>query len=233
MKYRFVSFGGNGSRYLIDSLRRRYHVADKPDAVFQSVFDELFRALHIDDDTLLWLRQQLFKRRAGLDYEVTGTTPVEILQEYLKETMDMPTHTVVFNTAFEFNFFSRAKIDNLVFQIRHPLQGYQSFTKPERHQPLIKHLGGPHSRSAATYYATRWRQAVEEYQRLQDSGLNVWLLRYEHINEDLNNLPDLRWVYEDFDQSRRNVGRLPTSIKRLIEAQVATSFEVIYPRWEL
>ena len=120
MNYLFATLGGNASRFLIDKLKAKYHVGDKPDAVFQPIFIPIIEPVHIDAKTIRWLRNILFTRRS--DGFVTGEDDSleDIFPRYLEYLQKDDSRTAVFNYAFEESLFSKFHVENVVFQIRHP-----------------------------------------------------------------------------------------------------------------
>jgi len=141
--------------------------------------------------------------------------------------------TAVFNYAAELHLFSQYKVENVVFQARHPLHSYLSFAKPERHKGKVDFYGGVASIEAMKYYCKRWNALVEEYCRLIELGICTWILRYEFIDNDINQLNDLKWVYDSFDSSKRNNGVLDQASEYILKTMVSDAYYKIYDKWNI
>ena len=221
IKYIFSTVGGSASTYLIDNLSKKYVVGDKPDAIFQPIL----KPLNINPGT--------FKKRSKGFCLNNSEDLKTIFPKYIEYIKEMPNMTAVFNYAAELHLFSQYKVENVVFQVRHPLHSYLSFTKPERHKGKVDFYGGVASIEAINYYCKRWNALVEEYCRLMELGICTWILRYEFMDNDINQLNDLKWVYDSFDSSKRNNGVLDQASEHALKNMVSDTYFKIYDEWKI
>ena len=196
-------------------------VANKPDAIFQPIL----KPLNINPGTFEERSKGFCLSKSD---ELQSIFPKYI--EHIKKNSNM---TAVFNYAAELHLFSQYKVENVIFQVRHPLHSYISFAKPERHKGKIDFYGGITSIEAMNYYCKRWNALIEEYCRLLDLGLCTWVLRFEYIDKDINQLNDLKWLYESFDSSMRNNGILDQASEHHLKTMVSKSFYKIYDEWNI
>ena len=167
------------------------------------------------------------------DYTIKNEELKTIFPKYIEHIKNNKKMTSVFNYAAELGLFSHFEVENVVFQVRHPVHSYLSFAKPERHKAKIDYYGGIKSIRAMEYYCIRWNALVTEYLRLIELGLPAWLLRYEFIENDINQLKELKWIYRDFDSSRRNNRILDQESENEFKSMVSIVFYKIYENWEI
>jgi len=201
MRSVFATIGGSGSTYLIRKLATRYEVGNKPDTIFRSRIPSL-RIGDLNRD------QGSLSTRARGFVEFQNETIDEFLVRYLDFLQMKADRTAVFNTCGELGLFSKHRIVGVVFLIRHPLHAYSSWAKQERHGKIVAFMGGINSNASISRYAERWCANIEEAFRLKESGPVGGLVRFEHARVDAQILPELFWVFSDWDTSKRNYGFL-------------------------
>lgn len=194
----FCAIGGSGSTFFVTALRRHFmHVGNKPDTVFRS-------ELHLPDGDLI--PQGTFEERALGFRRPVRSSPADTITQYVSFLMERPTErAAVFNTSAELHLFSSLAIGRVVFLVRHPIDAYLSWSKPERHGTVIDALGGIESDSAIRFFALRWREVAIEIRALADVGLLGGVIRYERALEDAS-LLGLQVLFGHFEHGRRNTG---------------------------
>ncbi|WP_204346659.1 hypothetical protein [Psychroserpens algicola] len=221
MKYIFIAIGGSGSKFLRNKLSSRYLTGNKPDAIFQPILSKM----NIKVENFEFYSKG-FKTSQNDNLELIIPKYVDFLR---KDT----NRTAVFNYAIEKSVFSKNKIDDVIFQIRHPLHAYLSFGKPERHKNILDYYGGINDKRAIDYYCTRWIFLIKEYLKMKEFGLNVYLLRYEYVESDLTDIPELNWIYKDFDSTKRNDNILSNSNTNYLRSKVEKYYNKTYTNWEV
>ena len=217
----FSAMGGSGSTYLVRNLPRLFaEVGNKPDNAFRPRYPQLW-ACDFGTD------QGDFHARAGGKFNSSGSCLEEVLPLYLEYLRDDPFRTAVFGTAAELGLLSALQVPKVVFLVRHPLDGYASWSKPQRHGDVIDALGGIDSPRAIRFYADRWVRVTDEILRLHELRLLGGVIRFEHAHYDASML-GLSQVFQGFDCNKRNRGALRQQSKELIREIVETNYQRIY-----
>ena len=165
-------------------------------------------------------------------YEINKNDNLESsIPKYIEFLRNNPSYTAVFNISSQFKIFSKYKVDNVVFLIRHPLHSYCSWSKDIRHGDLTEKLGGKNSKSSIEFFMKRWISQIDEYITLKELKLFPVLLRYEFIYNDVKNIPELKWVFNDFDASKRNFNFLNIDSESFLYDYVKDWYFKIYPKW--
>ncbi len=222
----FSVIGGSGSTYLINTLRQRFSVGNKPDTVFRPQIPEL----RVGDVNVN--QGSLHERAPGFEVRCEETLE-DFLLRYVDFLRNDAGRTAVFNTCAELGLFSRFRIPDVIFVVRHPLDAYVSWAKPERHAPVINYLGGITSRDAIEFYGRRWTRFTDDLFRLRELGLLGGVIRYEFARTDVQSLSGLAWLFSDFDVSRRNTSVLSEEAVAILEKIVRPNFFRLYETWQL
>lgn len=217
----FAAMGGSGSTYLIERLRQRFSVGNKPDTAFRNDYPELRTATD----------QGSFLCRSG-GYSASSSNLEEVLPGYLQWVQKDNRRVTVLNTCAELGLLSAYRVPGVVFLIRHPFHAYGSFIKPERHLADVAALGGPESDAAIDWFAMRWVRVVQEAERLRRMGLLGALVRYEFAPADAM-AAGVTWVFDDFDVTRRNVDAVGQSAEERLRAKVVPDFFHYYADWRV
>lgn len=224
MKYIFSCMGGSGSTYIIKTLSKIYDVGNKPDTVFRPLIDELKIGKINNNQGSFFQRSNGFKINDGEKLQ-------DILPKYISYLNESDKRTAVFNTCAELGLFSSLGIENVIFIVRHPLHSYVSWAKPERHGGVIKYLGGINSKNAVLFWANRWNKFTDEIFRLHCNGKLGGLIRFEYAKIDVEKFDELRWVFKNFDTSKRNNNVLKNQYEELLKRKVCRNFKRLYPDW--
>jgi hypothetical protein len=221
----FMSAGGSGSSFLNDSLRSfGVRVAERPDVMLRPA-----EIADLRSPATLPVRT-MFTRRAN-GFAMDGTRSIEAnLLDYLRFLDERPRHTALFSNVPHFGFFSRNRVRGVALLVRHPLQAYVSFAKPERHLDLVLEWGGLYSESSLRRYADYWLGFVREYVAPKEAGLQPGLLRYERLLEDARAL-GLERFFPEWRPSRNPVG--DANAAALLRSIVEREYLEIYPSWDV
>ena len=223
----FSAIGGCGSSYLINQLRKRYIVGNKPDMFFNPLVKKLDVVIGPWEERFMGFKPD---KKVTL-FHVSSLDL--IFPEYIAYLRTKKNFTAVFGLSAENRLFSKFHTENIVFQIRHPLHAYVSFGKPERHKDVTDFFGGIDSIESIEYYGTRWKAVCDEYLYLKKIGAEVHLIRFEFAHDDIKNIPDFRWIYEEFDTSKRNSNVLCERSENRLKDIVSDSYFQIYENWEI
>lgn len=226
MRYIFSAIGGCGSNYLIKTLSLKYEVGKKPDTIFRPRISKL----KIEDRNI---HQGSLSERAPGFPEIPDETIDSFLLRYIKFIRSSEKRTVVLNTCAELGLFSKYDITDVIFLIRHPLHAYASWAKPERHGDIIESLGGINSESAIKLYANRWNAVIDELLILRDRNLLGGLIRFEYAQNDINEIPELLWLVNDFDHTKRNYNYLSKTAERFLRNITYDRFLRLYLDWNI
>lgn len=220
MKYIFSVIGGSGSTFLKNKLSICFNVGDKPDTVFHP----FLKLREIDVEQEFILRSNGFKLKSYDNIETA-------IPEYINYLKREKNHTAIFNICADYKIFSKNKVQDVVFLLRHPLHAYCSWSKEIRHGDVAEKLGGINSKKSISLFINRWISQVIEYYTLSKLGLNPILLRYEFLKEDLKENKELSMLFEDFDSSKRNYNILNSYSESFIHDYVNKYYFKIYPNW--
>jgi hypothetical protein len=126
------------------------------------------------------------------------------------------------------------RVSRPIFLIRHPLQSYISYAKPERHLRDVHALGGSDARAALEFWSWSWNALASEYIRCLESGLEPVLIRYETVHADAEASfdPVVRTVFSSF-RPHTNPIELADSSVRYLRDKVSEAYFTLYDRWEL
>lgn len=234
MKYIFTSVGGSGSSALMDLLNKHYQVDSKPDTFFVEKgqpYTEKGGIHQILGDYGLqeYPRKetaQAFEERTSYAMDTNNTIENNLLY-YLTNIKLNRKRTVLFNSLYKFNFFSRNDISNVVCLTRHPVCAYLSYVKPERHKNLIKGYGGPEAKESIHYFARNWKANVEEALRLTDNDSHI--LRYEYLAEDVPN--DLLFLADDWNPNFSYRKYINKYIDNEMFLQTKDVYFEVYNKW--
>lgn len=214
MRYKFVTIGGQGSRYLINKLSTKYVVGDKPDGVFEPLFERIAAPIQMKISMLNWIRVNLFQQRSNGQWTINNLYSLcDIFPRYIELLDSNDNYVGVFNYAFREKLFSRNNVTDTIFLCRNPVKGYSSFVKPERHKILADYLGGINSKEAIEYFCMRWNDLVNEFFLLRKKSLNAHMVFYEEgwstMPNDVSQVIDL----SDFKPENNSITNLdPNSI---------------------
>jgi hypothetical protein len=224
MQYLFAAIGGSGSTFLVRSLSTRLQVGNKPDTVYRARLPGLSLGLANR-------RQGSIEERAPGFGEIADEPIGEFLVRYVRFLRAAPDRTAVFNTVAELGLFSRHRVPGVVFLVRHPLHAFASWAKAARHGDVVEYLGGINSCRAIGHFAARSNAVFDEIQQLRLLGILGGVLRYEFIKADLESFPELAWVFDNFDSSKRNDGQLSLEAESLMRDLTADRVNLLYKSW--
>jgi hypothetical protein len=238
----FCSRGGCGStalnRGLVRSGYTRHH-ASKPDVCFTradlvAAGSDLYASRQIVGPAGYAERPSKpeaiaeFRRRADYDLDPRRTIADNLLA--FLDHLERAGRTALFNTAAAFGFFRTHRIARVVFLVRHPLDAYASWTKPERHQDVVRSLGGIDADAALSLFARLWAATADEYLALRDRGLAPVLIRFESARSDAEAAaPELASVFDGWDSARRSRDRLPAGVRGRLLPLVSDPLSRLYP----
>lgn len=235
MKYIFAGIGGCGSSHAIRSLELKFKVHSKPDTYFVQEGEPYTRKKGNPHQLLTssGLAAQptaaataAFKKRTKYSFDCSMSIEKN-LEMYIKFIHSSPKLTVFFNSIPKMSFFSKHNISNVVFLVRHPLDAYISFTKPNRHLNLVEGAG-INSTESIDYYINSWSSVVRESLAAPESVL----LRHEFFNADVKKCPNLAFLKTNWKRST-NVDVLSTSASQYLKDSVSELYSQIYPQWKL
>ena len=237
----FCSRGGCGSTALNRGLVRSgytTHHASKPDVCFT-------RADLVAPGADLYAPRQLvgaagydehprkpeaiaeFRRRSDFDLDPRRTIADNLLA--FLDHLERRGRTALFNTAAAFGFFRAHDVARVVFLVRHPLDAYASWTKPERHQEVVQSLGGVDADAAMALFARLWTATAVEYLALRDRGLAPVLIRFESARADVEaGAPELVPVFDGWDSTRRSRDGLSARVHDRLLPLVAEPLSHLY-----
>ena len=142
-------------------------------------------------------------------------------------------HRVLFAHAGIMGLFSQARVENVTFLVRHPLQSLASFAKAERHGVEVEALGGLESDMTVELWADRWNRHAREFLDCRRLGLGPVLVRYEYAPQDSMVSPLHERVFAGLDSTRRNPCPLSTTRAHRLRDLVADSYFRLYESWDL
>jgi len=250
----FCAYGGSGSSFLFKTLKRLHkQVVERPDVAWQppvagrqldewrgfvnTKFKEatekerlLLSDYHLDfttDDYAV-----LHARSDNVFTPDLGKTVEENLAAFCT-TMRAKQAAAVLTHGGIFSLFSRQNVPHVVFLIRHPVHGYASFAKPERHGDHLALLGGVDSDLAIDLWTERWNMQLDEYWRCVALDLQPTLVRFEYARHDAAHDRYLSKVFRKFDSGKRNLGVLSPQTESRIRERVMDHYCKVYNDWQL
>jgi hypothetical protein len=124
---------------------------------------------------------------------------------------------------------AEARLRDVVFLIRDPVQSYMSYAKPQRHGRTFQLLGGVESEDAISFWCWSWNCLADEYLQAKASGADPVLICYERIEEDVARAenPFLDQVFSTFRPRESDV-QLPRSSVQRFRDLVGDRYEQIY-----
>ncbi|MHA2279413.1 MAG: hypothetical protein ACXAC5_00780 [Promethearchaeota archaeon] len=172
-------------------------------------------------------------RSGGYDLDMNKSID-ENMVEYVAWLKQQPDRTALFSRAPMLAFFSRNKIKDVIFVIRHPVHQYVSLTKKERHAEFVASYGGMNTKGGIDYWIQEWgrfaRDAVESKNAI---------VRYEFAQEDARIIdlgiadPRPNKVFRNWTTARRNTSVLKPDLEKRLKDAVWDVYSKIYPAWEI
>lgn len=246
-----VSSGGMGSSHAANAVRaagvrciekpfvNTLYCADWPEPIRRQDRERRPTVASLDDLATDAIRRR-FRRVQILHSDFfpsfalrTGRTLAENFEAYLAHLARRGHACVVRGTSVA-GRLAGWKPRQPVFLVRHPLQSYVSYAKPERHLRDIDALGGLGAPAAIDFWAWSWNTLVAEYASCVDAGLEPVLVRYETVAADTEHSPDpiLRAVFSSFRPHTNRIDLPDATVRRMRDA-VTPAYFSIYDRWEL
>ena len=237
MDYLFSAIGGSGSTFLINELiRNGYDVLGRPDHHFvPEIFYTVNKAVLVDDDQLIAdynipikdSTRIAFYKMLNLPASNKEVTVSDAMLGHIKRIQSAPNATTVFNYLSTGGFFSTYGVRNIVHLIRHPLHCYISLAG-RQHPHLSENFGGLDSVGAIRWFAQIWNRIADEYLTCVKLGLNHFLVRYEHVKEDVELLPFPPTMFEKFRWRVKPTNLLSKKGKNLLLSLVHDNFVTLY-----
>lgn len=228
----FIGTGGSGTTKFIKSIERKFSVDSKPDTFFVESGSPITPKGDSHQMLEIGLSENPSKNAAHAFYKRTGfkmnreESIEDNIIDYIGVLKEDDIRTVFFNSVAKMSFFSRNNIMGLCCLTRHPLHSYISYTKKERHANLVKKFGGRDTKGAIEYFANSWIANISECLSLDHSVI----IRYEHLLEDINKIPEIKDLFDDWDGSRQNHG-LPEYLELYLKELVSPYFFKVYEKW--
>lgn len=220
-----VAYGGSGSTYLrLEQAPRTYaDVRSLVDADLKPRFWPEGNLAPVDSyqDKPNDKVTRCFARRADrhMDPMVSiGANLASYVRGRLGE--DCFTHLTF---ASYYRFFSRHRIPDVVFVVRHAVDQVVSYLHPEL---------GTHGRRAGfdvrtaegvSIFADVWWANVAEYRRLALAGLRPVLVRFDRPDDVLQLSPRQQKLFDGFDHGNTHRGVLPALLERRLNMLAAAS----------
>ncbi|MDJ0533870.1 MAG: hypothetical protein QNJ70_15500 [Xenococcaceae cyanobacterium MO_207.B15] len=246
--YLFCSRGGSGSSAfsrLIKSSGYSINHHSKPDVSFiqrqymsksNNISDysnrQIIGDLGYQEKPDKLAKKTFFSRtNFNLNYNLSINDNLLLYIQHLNKTKK----TALFNMAAVMKFFSLNNIPNVVFLIRHPLNTYISWTKPERHYNLVRdYKGGINSQEAIKLFSSLWIGTVKEYLVLKEKKLNPILIRYEYAKQDVEQqAKELNPIFKKWNQSPSIANNSDFYQEDFLKNLVVKYFYEIYQQWNI
>ena len=231
----FVAFGGSGSSYLLNSVKKCYKMKchKRPDVYFLPDFwpKKLKKRQFLNEKGYQNFPTnstiQEFYQRSGYLFDKNKTINENILN-YVNSVQENKLISLLTMSAY-WGFFSSNKIKNIYFIIRHPLHCYCSWTKKERHEDHVKDMGGKHNEKSIKFFSKIWNGISIEYIKCKYNGLNPKILRYEFIFDDLKEQPEsIKNIFNGWDSTKRNYNILNEEEENLLLSLTSKFYQQIY-----
>jgi len=239
----FVSVGGSGTTYFVSCLQKKYAVDVKPDTYLVLKNEPIsekklenrlkYQRLSRDEGCDVMPTLQLidgFASRTGFIFDRCKTIKENLLS-YIELIKTYEKKIVLFNSLAKFGFFSKNKINDVVYLVRHPLCSYLSFTKIHRHFRLVEPLGGIDSKKSIKYYLNMWRSIVSEYLSTKEYGANI--ICYEFFHDDAYILGDAKKLFNGWDTTKRNWEGLSRDNLKFFKSLVYDLYNKVYDEWNI
>lgn len=215
-----ATIGGSGSEHLINRLRQcGWTVGYRPDTVllpmdkrpYYVTYHQYIRHDDLSDKVRIEALSE-FERRAGT--ALAGETWEDVLHNYFDWVAAQPKYAAVCNRLHMFRYYSRNKIEGVVFHIRDPIQAYLSQCREGRNNADWADVGVGSLASQRMFF-DEWRMLAVEAYAFPGSKR----IRFEHAMRDTAG-SELEDVYCDWD------GKLRRSINPVQEQQMKMMLEV-------
>lgn len=242
MQYVFTSLGGSGSLHLRAKLKQAgYNVAWSPTGVWQTYRTDAQNRLIVDRSYVDAIYSKPpTKREMKKFHQLIGQaigfrmSPHLTIDQNIKNYIDVLQSTHTFTAIFRPSscIFSRNKIKDVVFNIRHPMHAYLSLVKPRRHPHYADRFGGKNTLDAMHFAGAMFNCVVKEYLDCKQAGLNPVLIRYEYADQDCLVSDKLVSLYQGWTTKKRNVG-LTQECEQALKDVVAPYYYQLYERWDI
>ena len=242
MKYSFACYGGSGSTWLRNRLRRSWKTHMRPETFWLPVyfpqqsksatdFDQQLTPDGYDNLPTKASMRGFDQRTPGYTVVDDGRTIDDVLRDYYLWMREQDKLAVMFSRAPMLGFFGRNKdiVRDTIFIVRHPLHQYISITKPQRHAEFVEQYGGRDTEGGVRFWAEEWNGFVEDA-----LACGMPIVRYEFVAHDSATLDAVpRDVFLKWDSSRRNKNMLSPENLRLLRELTRPCFEKLYGSWDL
>lgn len=246
----FTSLGGSGSLYLMDVLERMgITVHKRPDMCWCPQIVAGWRKSRYSRMPQWERRYQLltkkglralpkqhtmesFHHRTG--HVIDRHSDIETNLKQYVQYMRAMNIAVLFGRVGLAGFFSRNKIREVTFVIRHPLHAYVSLLI-HRHPEIGRGHGGVESADAVSWYAGMWNALIDEYAACRSEKLNPHLVRFESAHADVAAMNDsfMKRLFRGFDVTKRNHGELSSVRVAQLKSLVSDRYNLVYHGWEI
>jgi len=230
----FIGFGGTGTSFLVRMLRakrKKCHV--RPDVKFLPDFwpcqlkrMQLLNEKGFENFPTPFSAKE-FAKRSGFQLDLKKTINDNML-EYVRFVKKSKCYSLLTFSAY-WSFFSKNRIKNVAFLVRHPLHNYVSWTKDKRHGSQIEEIGGINSEVSIKFFAKIWNGIVKEYLLCKELKLRPLLLRFEYINEEFK----YARIFRMWESDKRNYGIVHQKYEDLLRELTNDTFMRIYNKWNL
>ena len=240
MKYMYCCYGGSGSTHLYRSLKGIYaFMAGRPETYFLPEYfpKQKKSATKRDqqtsfkgyDDLPSKTAIQGFYRRSGFLFDSEKSIN-DNLVAYVKNVLKYPSHNVMFSRAPMFGFFSRNKINGVIFVVRHPVHQYISLTKHQRHYEFVEDYGGVNTEGGVNFWIKEWGSYVRD---ALESGSHI--VRYEFAQEDAKKTRKkaVNKIFSSWVGNSRNAGVLNKKYESMMRDGLKDLYNEVYDSWNI
>ncbi len=135
-----------------------------------------------------------------------------------------------------YGFFSRNRIKNIVFIIRHPLHqsiGWLELGRKSDGDSFASDGNDLYSIVGIDRFIRMWNANIDELLRLQHLKLQPIVVRFEYIHEDIKQIPNatLRQCFEGFQTTSRHYNAMPISLEQRLRHRCI--WHGFYDKWEI
>ncbi len=219
MNRQLVHWGGMGSTFLWAEMK-------KVQSDFSCRSDVM-----LDPDLSRFPKQEeiaRFQSRSSFVMNSDRTVEENLLAyEYFVRKTD---RCVTWGKVFIDQFFSRNKIGNLVFLVRHPLHMYISLFMRKHPKFAKPFVGGIQSVMCVEKFTLLWNRLVFE-----GFATKASFIRFEYAFEDFKRC-DIGWLepaMSKWDSSKRNNGILLPEFEEVLREKTRLLYDELYLKWDV
>lgn len=238
-----IAYGGTGSTHIMNNAFKvlgRKNVHKRPDVNMKPEFWPEGKDIELPDyngyDLITPEQEYAYFSKRTNGYQLQrATTTDDNLRAYVKHTNN-EAQLAVMTWATWWQFFSRNRIKNVVFVIRHPLHQCLSWIHPTEKghgKSFKKHGDSLFTVAGLDVFIRIWNANVDEYLRLRHLMLDPVAVRYEYMDNDRTMIPGekFRDCFVDFRMDRRHFDILPKDLEQRLEQRCM--WDIFYDKWNI